>query len=172
MSPSESTSGDQRLLATGADMGHLQPLLCLLSALAAASNQFASRTEVSVYDLGGNSSASILATPARRQLLLAAFPGARFATPPWSSIPAWGQLHPEASEESARKGHYAWKAAIVAEQLARAPEGACVLWLAASHWSVSASSASKQREVGASAWMRRSLRPARREAPWRLCLSR
>ena len=129
MSPSESTSGDQRLLATGADMGHLQPLLCLLSALAAASNQFASRTEVSVYDLGGNSSASILATPARRQLLLAAFPGARFATPPWSRIPAWGQLHPEASEESARKGHYAWKAAIVAEQLARAPEGACVLWL-------------------------------------------
>ena len=71
MSPSVSTSGDQRLLATGADMGHLQPLLCLLSALAAASNQFASRTEVSVYDLGGNSSASILATPARRQLLLA-----------------------------------------------------------------------------------------------------
>ena len=67
MSPSESTSGDQWLLATGADMGHLQPLLCLLSALAAASNQFASRTEVSVYDLGGNSSASILATPVRRQ---------------------------------------------------------------------------------------------------------
>ena len=36
MSSLESTSSYQRLLATGADMGHLQPLLCLLSALAAA----------------------------------------------------------------------------------------------------------------------------------------
>ena len=75
--------------------------------------------------LGGNSASRARAAG----LLLAAFPGARFATPPWSRIPAWGQLHPEASEESARKGHYAWKAAIVAERLARAPEGACVLWL-------------------------------------------
>ena len=44
----------------------------------------ADAAEVSVYDLGGDTSSSILSTPARRQLLLKAHPRVRLVAPPRS----------------------------------------------------------------------------------------
>ena len=122
------------VLVTAADADHYESLLCFLVSLSALPRP---PCAVSVYDLGGlNASTELVAG------LQAACRGVSLRRLDWLHLPAFTRPSPNgedtsthsARNESAIKGHYAWKPAALAAELARAPSGACVVYADAEVW--------------------------------------
>ena len=117
------------VVVTAADVNHYASLLCFLVSISSWPKP---PCAVSVYDLGGLRDANELIAGMR-----AAYPSVQLRPLDWSRLPAFARpaaLRTDtsshaAADESAVKGHYAWKPAALAAEVASADAGACVVWV-------------------------------------------
>ena len=113
-----STASKAATVVTAADGSHLGPLVCFLRAMASVED-----VHLRVYNLGG------LDAPKHMALMRAAGSAFTLEQLEWPVLPAFAKPNHTRTTESMRKGHYAWKVALIAAEVARTANGECLVYL-------------------------------------------